>query len=133
MRISGEIYDGNTGAPLSGVTLRVSQAQGGARVPNIISSRKGTFSYEDDNIMGETMVEFILNGYQEKSISAEELQDAPVYLYSLMDADDTPLDDGVDVPETTPVQEDIQQTNWAPVAIIAGAALILFLMFRKKK
>lgn len=133
MRISGEIYDGNTGAPLSGVTLRVVQAQGGARIPNIISSRKGTFSFEDDNIMPETMVEFISNGYQEKSISAEELQDAPVYLYSLMDADDTPLDDGVEVPETTPVQEDIQQTNWAPIALIAGAALILFLMFRKKK
>lgn len=133
MRISGEIYDGNTGAPLSGVTLRISQAQGGARVPNIISSRAGTFSFEDDNIMPETMVEFISNGYQEKSVSAEELQDAPIYLYSLMDADDTPLDDGVEVPDTTPVQEDIQETNWAPIAIIAGAALLLFLMFRKKK
>jgi len=133
MRISGEIYDGNTGAPLSGVTLRVSKVEGAAKVPNIISSRAGTFSLEDDNIMPETLVEFILNGYQEKSISAGELQDAPIYLYSLMDADDTPLDDGVEVPDTTPVQEDIQETNWTPIAIIAGAALLLFLMFRKKK
>jgi len=133
MRISGEIYDGNTGAPLSGVTLRVSKVEGAARVPNVISSRAGTFSLDDDNIMPETTVEFISNGYQEKSIRAEELQDEPVYLYSVMEEDDTPLEDGVDVPETTPVRQDIQETNWAPIALIAGAALVLFLMFRKKK
>lgn len=133
MRISGEIYDGNTGAPLSGVTLRVSKVEGAARVPNAISSRAGTFSLEDDNLMPETMVDFIMNGYQEKSIRAEELQDEPVYLYSVIDDEGTPLEDGVDVPETTPVKQDIQETNWAPIALIAGAALVLFLMFRKKK
>lgn len=133
MRIFGEVLDGNTNEPLGGVTLRISQAEGGVKVPNIITNRAGKFEVEDGNIMPEAMVDFVLNGYQDKSLTANKLEGEPIFLYSVMSEEGMPLEGEIEMPTTQPIQNLPEESNAKYILVGLAALGLLFLMFRKKK
>jgi len=134
MKIFGEVLDGNTMEPLAGVTLRVSQMEGAKPVPNVITNRAGKFSLEDANLLAESKIEFILNGYQDKSLMANELQGGNVFIYSVVGEEDAMIHEGeVETPETKPLAVAPKKDNTAYYIVGAVALGLLYLMFRKKK
>jgi len=134
MKIFGEALDGNTMEPLAGVTLRVSQMEGAKPVPNIITNRAGRFSLEDSNLLAESKIEFILNGYQDKSVMANELQGGNVFIYSVVGEEGAMIHEGQEeTPETKPLAVAPKKDNTAYYIVGVVSLGLLYLMFRKKK
>lgn len=134
MRIFGEVLDADTFEPLAGVTLRPSRVEGVQPARNTITDRAGRFEIKDEMLMEETLVDFVLHGYVDKSFPAAELQGQNVYLSQVDANQQVNLETGpVEVEETTPLKTEVKENKIAPMLIIAGSAVLLYLMFRKKK
>lgn len=134
MRIFGEVIDANTFEPLAGVTLRPSKVEGAQPARNTITDRAGRFDIKDEMLMEETLVDFVIHGYVDKSLNASELQGENVYLSQVDTNQEVNLETGpVEVEETQPLNVEVKENKIAPLLIIAGSAVILYLMFRKKK
>jgi hypothetical protein len=134
MRIFGEVLDSDTFEPLAGVTLRPSKVEGIQPARNTITDRAGRFDIKDEMLMEETLVDFVLHGYVDKSLPVEELQGQSVYLSQVDSNQQVNLETGpVETEETTPLKAEVKENKIVPLLIIAGSAALLYLMFRKKK
>ena len=134
MKIFGEVLDADTFEPLAGATLRPSRAEGIQPARNTITDRAGRFEIEDKMLMEETLVDFVLHGYVDKSFPASELQGQNIYLSQVDSNQEVNLEMGpVEVEETEPLKTEVKENKIAPLLIISGTAVILYLMFRKKK
>lgn len=134
MKIYGEVIDANTGEPLAGVTLRPSQVEGAQPIRKTITNRAGAFKLEDEMLMEDTLVDFVLHGYVDKSFPAKELNGQAVYLAQVIDNQDVILETSdPEIEETQNIKTEVKENKVLPLLIIAGSAALLYLMFRKKK